>query len=79
MVRNRAGFGSGLIRFWFDFGSLRDVGLEGVVRAVRFWFDFGSGSCRFWFTRPFTADEAEYTRNHAEGGFNGEARRRGDA
>jgi hypothetical protein len=56
MVRNRAGFGSGLIRFWFAFGSLGDVGLERVVPAVRFWFGFGSVSCRFWFTKVFTAE-----------------------
>jgi hypothetical protein len=47
MVRNRSGFGSGLIRFWFDFVPLENVGMEAVVKAVRFRFDFGSVSVRF--------------------------------
>jgi hypothetical protein len=42
IVRNRAVFGSGLIRFQFDFGSLCIVRAEGLIKAVRFWFVFGS-------------------------------------
>jgi hypothetical protein len=40
MVRNRAGFGSALIRFWFAFGSLWNVDLQR-------WFANGSISVRF--------------------------------
>ena len=41
-VRDRSGFGSLLIRFWFVFGSIRSVDLQGRFGSSRFWFAFGS-------------------------------------
>ena len=45
--RNRFDFGSGLIRFRFDFGSLWVVAVEWVEKPFRFRFAFGSISFRF--------------------------------
>jgi hypothetical protein len=50
MVRNRSGFDSLSVRFWFDFVPLGDVGLEAVTGAVRIRFDFVPVLVRFWFT-----------------------------
>jgi hypothetical protein len=51
VVRNRAGFDSVSVRFWFVFVPLGDVEVEEVVRAVRFRFDFVPVLVRFRFGR----------------------------
>jgi hypothetical protein len=67
MVRNRFGFGSLLIRFWFDFVPIRNVGVERFARAVRKRFGFDPVSVRFWFTWISNAETADDGEKRREG------------
>jgi hypothetical protein len=65
LVRNRAAFDPGLVRFRFVFGSLWSVRPQRLGKSVRFWFDFVPFLVRFWF-EVLTAEDGEFSRNNPE-------------